>query len=285
MAKINRYSGNVVPFANNAQAGELFDFGSESDQNTDLDSLVNASYLRGWGIVGASDFPPLEWFNAQAFTSGQFISYLHQMGVPEWNVDQEYPTEGAQVVHSGGVWTRGADWVIGDEPGVADSTRWAKSISAADLGTAAYATVGTGGTELPTNADVDSKLTDIESDITELSTANNDRTKAALNASGSAPIYACRAWVNFNGTGTVAIRASGNVSSITDNGTGDYTVNFITAIEDVNYSVSGLAGDDIQGNFGLQPLVMNTSNININTKSTFDSSKYDLTKVLLSIHR
>jgi hypothetical protein len=46
----------------------------------------------------------------------------------------------------------------------------------------------------------------------------------------------CRAWVNFNGTGTVAIRASGNVSSITDNGTGDYTVNFTTALCDANYS-------------------------------------------------
>jgi hypothetical protein len=56
-----------------------------------------------------------------------------------------------------------------------------------------------------------------------------------LNASGTAPLYACRAWVNFNGTGTVAIRASGNVSSITDNGTGDYTVNFATALPDANY--------------------------------------------------
>jgi hypothetical protein len=45
-----------------------------------------------------------------------------------------------------------------------------------------------------------------------------------------------RAWVNFNGEGTVAIRASSNVSSITDNGTGDYTVNFITSMPDVNYS-------------------------------------------------
>ncbi len=50
------------------------------------------------------------------------------------------------------------------------------------------------------------------------------------------PQFACRAWVNFNGTGTVAIRASGNVSSITDNGTGDYTVNFTTAMPDANYS-------------------------------------------------
>lgn len=62
------------------------------------------------------------------------------------------------------------------------------------------------------------------------------RITGALNASGSAPIYACRAWVNFNGIGTVAIRASGNVSSITDNGTGDYTVNFTTAMPDANYS-------------------------------------------------
>jgi hypothetical protein len=54
----------------------------------------------------------------------------------------------------------------------------------------------------------------------------------------------CRAWVNFNGTGTVAIRASGNVSSITDNGTGDYTVNFTTAMPDANYAgVSGLTSD------------------------------------------
>ena len=60
--------------------------------------------------------------------------------------------------------------------------------------------------------------------------------------SGTAPLYMCRAWVNFNGTGTPAIRASGNVTSITDNGTGDYTVNFTTAMTDANYGVSGLIG-------------------------------------------
>ena len=50
-------------------------------------------------------------------------------------------------------------------------------------------------------------------------------------------VYTAKAWVNFNGTGTVAIRASGNVSSITDNGTGDYTVNFTSALADTNYVV------------------------------------------------
>jgi len=56
--------------------------------------------------------------------------------------------------------------------------------------------------------------------------------KDSLNATGSAPVYACRAWVNFDGTGTVSIRGSGNVSSITDNATGDYTVNFTTNMPD-----------------------------------------------------
>ena len=50
-----------------------------------------------------------------------------------------------------------------------------------------------------------------------------------------------QAWVNFNGTGTVAIRASYNVSSITDNGVGDYTVNFTTAMANANYAVVGMA--------------------------------------------
>lgn len=52
----------------------------------------------------------------------------------------------------------------------------------------------------------------------------------------------CRAFVNFNGTGTVAIRASFNVSSITDNGVGDYTLNFTTAMPDANYICTGTSG-------------------------------------------
>ena len=56
--------------------------------------------------------------------------------------------------------------------------------------------------------------------------------------------YGVRAWVNFNGTGTVAIRESGNVSSITDNAAGDYTVNFTTAMVDANYAVCISAGQN-----------------------------------------
>jgi hypothetical protein len=75
--------------------------------------------------------------------------------------------------------------------------------------------------------------------LTSFPTLNQNTTGTAgslSTASGSAPSYSARAWVNFNGTGTVAIRASGNVSSITDNGVGDYTVNFTTAMPDANYN-------------------------------------------------
>lgn len=68
--------------------------------------------------------------------------------------------------------------------------------------------------------------------------------KNHLNASGNAPIYACRAWVNFNGTGTVAILASGNVSSITDNGAGDYTINLSTPMADESYAALATGGTD-----------------------------------------
>jgi len=63
-----------------------------------------------------------------------------------------------------------------------------------------------------------------------------------------ATAYGCRAWVNFNGTGTVAIRASANVTSITDNGVGTYTVNLTNAMPDANYSVSSIADDNSASN-------------------------------------
>jgi hypothetical protein len=85
------------------------------------------------------------------------------------------------------------------------------------------------------------------------------------NGSGSAPTWgtassAVKAWVNFNGTGTVAIRASDNVSSITDNGTGDYTVNFTSALADANYAVTAIGQNASATSFGTIP--------NISTRAT-----------------
>ena len=61
------------------------------------------------------------------------------------------------------------------------------------------------------------------------------------NGAGTREYFPCTAWVNFNGTGTVAIRDSGNVSSITDNGTGDYTVNFTVPMGNTDYILGGMA--------------------------------------------
>ena len=71
-----------------------------------------------------------------------------------------------------------------------------------------------------------------------MSTIKVDTIKTTSNVE----VFTCKAWVNFDGTtntgGTCTIRASGNVTSITDNGTGNYTVNFATAMADANYQVS-----------------------------------------------
>jgi hypothetical protein len=110
--------------------------------------------------------------------------------------------------------------------------------------------VGTTDTQTLTNKTINgSQLVDasvatakiIDANITTAKIADANITAAKLDGaqSGSAPIYAARAWVNFNGTGAVAIRASGNVTSITDNDVGDYTINFTTAMADANYSIQG----------------------------------------------
>lgn len=98
-----------------------------------------------------------------------------------------------------------------------------------------------------------------------------------------------KAWVNFNGTGTVAIRASYNVSSITDDGTGAYTVNFTNAFADTNYAAVGFCRKDNNSIDGSQNLGAgsaygkNTGNMsfqcffaNRNTDGAFDSPEVDI---------
>ena len=114
------------------------------------------------------------------------------------------------------------------------------SINASGLYTSTGNLIISQANQIDTAAIVDGAVTNAKLTLA----ANASNIKTALNASGDAPIYACRAWVNFNGQSTVSIRASGNVSSITDNGTGDYTVNFTTAMPDANYAVNGTSATD-----------------------------------------
>jgi hypothetical protein len=104
--------------------------------------------------------------------------------------------------------------------------------------------------------------------------------------SGTAPLYMARAWVNFNGTGTVAIRGSGNVSSITDNGTGDYTVNFTTAMSDANYAVTGMCGQGANAMIIHRPTgtALTTSAARVTGASTANALT-DMTEVHIAIFR
>jgi hypothetical protein len=102
----------------------------------------------------------------------------------------------------------------------------------------------------------------------------------------------CRAWVNFNGTGTVAIRASFNVSSITDNGAGDYTVNFTTALSDTNYAVIGTAkyvasaeGQNFRVGTAAYGTTVTTSSVRINITNGGNAAQTDSEMVNVSVFR
>ena len=101
---------------------------------------------------------------------------------------------------------------------------------------------GTSEPSITSNVNIKDAFSALES-----SASNGPTSGTAVTKDTSAPIFGCRAWVNFDGTSTTsissedccAIRASGNVSKVVRNGTGDYTVNFTTAMEDANYAIVG----------------------------------------------
>lgn len=104
----------------------------------------------------------------------------------------------------------------------------------------------------------------------------------------AATAYGCRAWVNFNGTGTVAIRGSGNVTSITDNNNGDYRVNFTTAMPDVNYSTQ-VNGTQTEGSVGTndtsQLYSQATGSVSVATFQQGGSTKGDFAIVTVAVFR
>jgi len=121
--------------------------------------------------------------------------------------------------------------------------------------------------------------------VTGISSYSDSDALSLFNASGSAPVYAARAWVNFNGTGTVAIRGSANVSSITDNGTGNYTVNFSTAMIDANYSAPASGGGTAYNQARIALCwSFSTSSISVGTVNA-NATPTDADKVSVAIFR
>lgn len=100
-------------------------------------------------------------------------------------------------------------------------------------------------------------------------------------------VYTTKAWVNFNGTGVVAVRASGNVSSsITDNNTGDYTVNFTAAMTDANFAVAAHSNFSATvGGLNWSPSVYNLAvgSVRINTGPTGSTAQTLTDNALISV--
>lgn len=114
----------------------------------------------------------------------------------------------------------------------------------------------------------------------DIADANITAAKLSGAQTGTAPIYGCRAWVNFDGTrneadtgastngANVKIRASGNVTSVLKNGAGDYTVNFTTAMPDANYCVTALQSSYTTSNTGGAMYVSGNASTGATLKST-----------------
>jgi len=108
-----------------------------------------------------------------------------------------------------------------------------------------------------------------------------------------ATAFGCRAWVNFDGTtntgGFCTIRGSGNVTTVADNGTGDYTVNFTTAMPDVNYAVGGVCVGSTSNSFsiitGLGGSVINTGSVRFGVMSSAGGTAQDYSSVSIQIFR
>ena len=148
MAKIERYQGNLEAFASDALAGERTIFGSTASGDT-LTENINASYKRGWGVVGVNENPTKQDFNALNYVNSQLAAYLHQVGVAEWDNEQEYHT-GSICNISGILYRSLTDTNIGNNP-VGAPFKWQ------DLSTAAGVTFDDSGVDF-TAADVQAAI-------------------------------------------------------------------------------------------------------------------------------
>jgi len=121
MTKIARYDGDLEAFASAAVGVERTVFGDVAQSDT-LDANINADYLRGWGIVSPSSPPSKQDFNAISYTTTFLLSYLHQMGVAEWNTSQEYHS-GSAAIRTGNLYISKINTNTGNDP-FTDTTSW-----------------------------------------------------------------------------------------------------------------------------------------------------------------
>ena len=130
MAKISRPAQNVEPFAIDSTSTNRTVFGDVT-QSDAMDDNLNTDFKTGWEIVASGDNPSIQDFNAMGYTLGLLISYLFQMGIPEWDDEQEYHT-GSRCQYSGVVYRSLTDTNVNHNPST-DGTNWEKELTASDI--------------------------------------------------------------------------------------------------------------------------------------------------------
>ena len=219
-ANINNAIRSLMSLLKNQQDG------SSGDPFTVAGTLVASGQAVSSGTLNVTGAFQLD---GTAGASGQALVSAGGANTPTWSTLGTMASQSASAVAiTGGTITGITDLTVADG-GTGASTITANSVI-----------LGNGASTLSGNLVAPSTSGNI------LTSNGTTWTSAAApsgvtTTTGSAPYYGARAFVNFNGTGTVAIRDSANVSSITDNGTGDYTVNFTTSMPDANYSVTTCA--------------------------------------------
>lgn len=217
-ANVNNAIRSLMSLLKNQQDG------SSGDPFTVAGTLVASGQVVSSGTLNVTGAFQLD---ATAGASGQALVSAGGSNTPTWSTLGTMAAQSASAVAiTGGTITGITDLTVADG-GTGASTITANSVI-----------LGNGTSALSGNLVAPSTTGNV------LTSNGTTWTSAAAptgitTTTGSAPYYGARAWVNFNGTGTVAINASENVSSITDNGTGDYTVNFTTDLPDTNYAAVG----------------------------------------------
>ena len=130
----------------------------------------------------------------------------------------------------------------GSSVGTANTVRLSTSLGALSISTGGTGGSSTGGTE-------------------QMSVTSTGLLQFNSGYGSVATAYGCRAWVNFNGTGTVAINGSGNVSSITDDGVGSYFVNLTNAMPDANFSATLSSGTNSSGGLNAYTTVISSTSV------------------------